>query len=335
MEDRRTFLNQITAAGVSLAFTPMLACAKKNDQEKQNLKTKGPRVVLVQNPKMSVKGPNVQREEVRRMLEIGICKLAGTNDVRAALAYWIRPVDTVGLKVNCLAGRQMSTHLELIEEFVALLEKTGVPRKQAIVFDRSDNDLRSAGFDIRTSGKDYQCVGNDRAGYEKDMRVMPSGASRFSRVATQTSSVIVNIPIIKDHGITGITGALKNNFGLIHNPNKFHLNGCDPHVAEVNELDFVRGKQGLFICDAFRIQIEGGPAYHPSGIDVYKSLLVSNDPVALDMVIWDIVEELRKKKKLPSLTKEERRPKHIFTAAKHGLGVADRNKIEIIKVTVS
>jgi len=279
-------------------------------------------------------GHKVQRKKVRQMLEAGLKSLAQTKDARAALARWVRPADTVGLKVNCLAGRQMSTHLELVEELVAVLAAAGMPRHNAVVFDRADVDLRRAGYPIREGGKDFRCLGNDRAGYEKDLRVMPSGASRFSRVATQQASVLINLPILKDHGLAGISGALKNNFGLVHNPNKFHLNGCDPHVAEVNAQPFVRRKQRLIICDALRVQVEGGPAFHPAGAMIQDAILLATDPVALDVVLWELLEGLRRQKKLPTLTADKRRPMHILTAAKHGLGVGDRQRIKLVEVKV-
>jgi uncharacterized protein (DUF362 family) len=269
------------------------------------------------------------------MMELGLRRLSNAKDPRAALARWVRPSDTVALKVNCLAGRQMSTHLELTETLVALLEGTGLRRSHCLVFDRADIDLRRAGYPIRTTGSDFRSMGNDRAGYERELRVMPTGASRFSRVVTHKASVLINMPILKDHGIAGVSGALKNNFGLIHNPNKFHLHGCDPFVAEVNSWDFVHRKQRLVVCDALRVQVEGGPGLHAAGAMDYGGILLGTDPVALDLVAWELLEKLRKQKKLPSLTQDKRRPVHILTAAKHGLGVGDRRKIKLIEVKVS
>lgn len=329
---RRTFLAQLTAGTMALA--PGLGCARKQGGHAKRSPGRA-RVVVVKCPTVVGSGHKVDPKKVRKMLEWGLCKLARSPDARKALASWIRPVDTVGLKVNCLGGRHMSTHLELVEALVALLEGVGLPRRRAIVFDRADIDLRRAGYPVRASGSDYRSIGNDRAGYERELRVMRSGASLFSRVATHYASVLVNLPILKDHGLAGISGALKNNFGLINNPNKFHLNGCDPHVAEVNSVSFVRGKQRLVVCDALRVQVDGGPAFHPAGAVTYGGLLLATDPVALDTVAWEILEGLRAKRKLPSLAKDKRAPVHLLTAAKKGLGVGDRKKIDVIRVKVS
>jgi uncharacterized protein (DUF362 family) len=345
MHTRRSFLTLTAEGAVLAALTPATGCAEKRTQKVKAPRRPGygvkgapkdkARVVIIRSASVVGAGHKIDRQKVWKMLEVGLRRLAGKQDARAALLKWVRPVDTVGLKVNCLAGRQMSTHLELTEALIGLLARAGLPRQSSIVFDRSDLDLRRAGYPIWVAGKDYRSMGNDRAGYERRLRVMPTGASRFSKVATHLASVLINLPILKDHGLAGVSGALKNNFGLVHNPNKFHLNGCDPHVAEVNAWDFVHRKQRLVICDALRVQVEGGPAFHAAGAVDHGALLLATDPVALDMVAWDLLEQLRRQSKLPSLEADRRKPKHILTAARKKLGVADRKRIEVIKVKVS
>ena len=68
---------------------------------------------------------------------------------------------------------------------------------------------------------------------------------------------------------------------------------------------------------------------------VHKTLLFANDPVALDMVAWEILESLRKKKRFKSLAADQRKPRHIITAAQHKLGLGERKQIELIKVNMS
>jgi len=330
---RRSFLSQL---GLATAATAA-GCTRERGAAARP-EPGGPagksRVVLVTCPALAREG-RPDRAALRRMLEQGLRRLSGLTDARAALRGWVRPVDTVGLKVNCLAGRQMSTRVELVEELVALLAASGVPRQQAVVFDRSDADLRHGGYEVRVSGADYRVIGNDRGGFEEELAVMPSGASRLSRVATQQASVLINLPVLKDHGLAGVSGCLKNNFGLVHNPNKYHLHGCDPHVAEVNALPVVRQKQRLIICDALRVQVEGGPAFNPAHAVSHGALLLATDPVALDVIAWELLEGLRAKKKLPTLTADKRRPVHIAGAAKAGLGVGERARIELVQVKVS
>ena len=328
---RRGFVARL--AGASAAG--LLGCKERGAAARGSAAVPTPprrsRVVMVSCPALVRSVASPERPVLRRMLEQGLRALGGHD----ALAGWIHPSDTVGLKVNCLAGRQMSTHPELVEELVALLATSGLPRSRATVFDRSDLDLRRGGFEVRVSGDNYRVLGNDRAGVEEELTLLASGASRFSRVVTQQVSVLINMPVLKDHGLAGISGALKNNFGLIHNPNKYHLNGCDPHVAEVNAVLAVRGKQRLVICDALRVQVDGGPAYHPAAAVPVGALLLATDAVAHDVIAWELIESLRAKRGLPTLTADKRRPVHIVGAARAGLGVGDRAKIDLVRLTVS
>jgi len=333
MRNRRRFLAELGLAGAASALVPGVGCAQKRSGPAAPAPGRA-RVVLVHGPSLAADA-RTDRALIRRMLEEGLRRLASAQDTRTALLRWVKPADTVGLKVNCMAGRFMSTHVELVEELVGLLEGAGLPRQQSVVFDRADADLRRGGFTIRGSGKDYRCVGNDSAGFEPELTLMPSGASRLSMVATRTASVLINLPVLKDHGLAGLSGALKNNFGLVHNPNKYHLNGCDPHVAEVNALPVVRSKQRLVICDALRVQTDGGPAYHPAAAVGYGGILLATDPVALDVVLWEILEDLRRKRKLPTLEADKRKPVHVLTAGQMGLGQADRKGIDLIEAKVS
>ena len=341
MKNRREFLTQLGAAGSAVALLPSTGCARKRKPGKGAVTSSGKlakpgraRVVLVTSARAVGQGNKPDRKVVGRMLSKGLTTLAGTRTAAAALKQWVSPSDMVGLKVNCLAGRHMSTRVELTEELVALLAKAGLPRKRAVVFDRSDTDLRNGGYPVRAAGDDYRCQGNDAAGYERNLEVMPSGASRFCSLVVRRASVLINLPVLKDHGIAGVTAAMKNNFGLVHNPNKFHLNGCDPHVAEVNALPFVRQKQKLVVCDALRVQVDGGPAFHPAGAMSYGALLLATDPVALDRVAWELLEQLRKQKKLRTLEADKRPPVHIATAARQGLGIGDRARIDLVTVKV-
>jgi len=140
--------------------------------------------------------------------------------------------------------------------------------------------------------------------------------------------------VLKDHGIVGVTLALKNLFGAIHNPNKYHLNVGDPYVADVYMLPPIRQKVRLAICDATTAQFEGGPSYMPQWSWPFNGLLVARDPVALDYTGWRIIEQKRAEKGMRPLKAEGRAPAYIATAADsaHRLGTNDPGRIERVEV---
>ena len=120
--------------------------------------------------------------------------------------------------------------------------------------------------------------------------------------------------------LSGMSGALKNQFGCIHNPNKMHLDKCDPYIAEVNALPAIRRKQRLIVMDALRPVVDNGPSYQPGMAEVANALLFAVDPVAMDVVGLELLEDLRRKRGLPSLAKVDLAPTHIQTSAQDGPG---------------
>lgn len=292
-----------------------------------------PRVVVVRARKALVRGYDADRAVLRAMLAAGLAALSGEKDPARAITRYVRPGERVGLKINGLAARQAATHVELVDELSALLVQAGIAGEQQIAFDRFKRDLIQSGFasDGRAS---YRCRGNDEVGHEDEIAQMPSSASRLSRVLTRQIDGVINLPVLKQHMLAGMTGALKNNFGCIHNPNKMHLDRCDPFVAEVNAIPAIRAKQRLVVMDALRPVVEKGPSYQPGAGAVANALLFATDLVAVDTVGLGIIEELRSKRGLSALDREELYPTYLDTAAKLGLGVRDRARIEVVSVEV-
>jgi uncharacterized protein (DUF362 family) len=291
-----------------------------------------PRVVVVRARKVLTDGYDADHGALRAMLDAGLVALSGQKDASAALSKYFRPGERVGLKINGLAGRKAATHVELVDELSVLLGKANIDGRQQIVFDRFARDLSASGFSTQARG--YRCVGNDEAGHEEELVQMPSSASRLTRVLTTQVDCVLNLPILKQHMLAGMTGALKNNFGCIHNPNKMHLDNCDPYVAEVNAVPEIRGKQRLVIMDALRPVLDNGPSYQPGMAEVANVLLFATDLVAVDAVALGILEELRAKRELPTLAKAGMAPTYLATASKMGLGVSDRAGIDVVTIEV-
>jgi uncharacterized protein (DUF362 family) len=145
---------------------------------------------------------------------------------------------------------------------------------------------------------------------------------------------MISVPVLKDHEGAGVTIALKNMYGVIHNPNKCHPNGCNPYVADVNMLPAIRPKMRLSICDATTACFEGGPGFKPQYAWKENALLVSQDPVALDYTGWQILERKRAEKGLKTLAADGRAPKYIATAAdeNHRLGTNDPRRIAVVEM---
>lgn len=239
--------------------------------------------------------------------------------------------DVVGLKVNALAGAGLSTHRELVDAICERLQQAGVRAENIIIWDRLNRDLERAGYSIHLNGARPRCYGNDVAGYSEEIYEHGQVGSRLSRIVTERCTALINVPILKDHGIVGVSVGMKNFFGAIDNPNKYHDAVGDPYVADVNMLAPIRNKLRLIICDALTAQYEGGPPFMEQWSWPLNSLLLSTDMVAIDRIGWEIIENKRKEAGRPPLKQAGREPRYIITAgdADHQLGVAERDRIRL------
>jgi len=326
---RRQFLKGGLALGGGFLMDPFHSLSPSNPSKKA-------RVILVQSNSVRASGWKIHKPIVKKMLGVALEQLFPGMQEAAVWKRLFRPDDVVAVKLNCLAGKGLSPHPKLVETIVEGLKSAGIPEKHIILFDRLDQDLKRAGFRINKRPPGPICIGNDSIGYSPNLVIYRSIGSMVSRALTDYATAIVNVPVLKDHGIVGFSGGLKNFFGVIHNPNKYHLNVGDPYVADLCSYPVIRNKLRLTIFDAINAQYEGGPPFIPQFMWPFNGLMVSTDPVAADYVGWQIIEEKRHEKGLPSLKAAHREPRYILTAAdsEHRLGTADPKQIEVIRKKV-
>jgi len=325
-QNRREFL-ETCAAGAILAGGTHRFPAFFSAREKT-------KVVISRDPLLRGAGSSLDSGRLLKMLDRAVQALYATDSPLEAWKKVVRPGEVVGLKVNGLSGRGNSTSVLLVQVLCARLQDAGIPQKDIVIWDRMNVDLEGAGFRVATRQTQIRCIGNDTLGYEEELATYGSVGSCLSKTLTQVCDAVINLPVLKDHGIAGVTIALKNLFGAIHNPNKYHLNMGDPYIADVNMLPPIRQKVRLHICDATTAQYEGGPSYMPQWSWPYNALLMSRDPVALDYTGWQILEQKRAEKGMKSLRALKRAPDYIATAAdpNHRLGTNDPSQIEQAEV---
>lgn len=292
------------------------------------------RVVVARDEQLAAPGRRIDERRILQVLDRSMQSFFECDDAIEAWRQVAKPGQVVGLKVNCLAGRGISTSPTLVEAVSERLQQTGVRGSDIVVWDRLNRDLDRGGFSIREKGQGPLCFGNDYLGFGQQLTVYNQVGSLLCKTLTEVCDVVINLPVLKDHGITGVTMAMKNLFGAIHNPNKYHLNTGDPYVADVCMLSPIRQKVRLTICDATTAQYEGGPSFMPHWTWPFNGLIVGTDPVALDITGWRILEKKRAEVGMPSLKEAGREPTYIATAAdaEHRLGTNEAHRIEVLEV---
>lgn len=94
------------------------------------------------------------------------------------------------------------------------------------------------------------------------------------------ADVLINVPILKHHGSTTITSALKNLMGLVWDRWYYHAHDLHRCIAEFALLR----KPTLNVVDAHTVMMSGGPrgSSHRSSLKIKKMQIISSDIVAAD-----------------------------------------------------
>ena len=328
---RRDFLKKCLTGAAVLGTGSRIGLLAAAEPEAALAKS---RVVIARDAALRGTGTTVDSRRMLTLLDRAMQAFFDRDNPNETWKKLVRPGERVGLKVNALGGRGLSSNLQLVEAICERLQEAGIKASDIVVWDRDSDELEHVGFHVATGGNRVQCFGTNRVDYEQELVTHGSVGSRLSKILTQRCDVLINVPVLKDHDGAGVTIALKNMYGVIHNPNKYHPNGCNPYIADLNMLPEIRTKMRLTICDATTASYEGGPGYKPEYSWKNNGLMVSQDPVALDYTGWQIIERKRAEKGLKTLEGDKRAPHYIATAAdaQHRLGTNDPRRIAVVEV---
>jgi uncharacterized protein (DUF362 family) len=294
------------------------------------------KVVVLRGKGVLTQHGDIHQKKLLTMYNRGLQILSGLRNPAEALNLLFKKNDKVGIKINTIAGRKLSTRPDVPLTLANLLGKSGISKRNIIIWDRTNRELKDAGYALSLNGSDLKVFGTDTdgVGYDTELVSHLNIGSLFSSIQSNTVTASISLAILKDHGMAGVTAGMKNYFGAIHNPNKYHDFNCNPFIAELFDTSYVKKKHRLTILDGLLIQYHRGPAFHSHWIKKYEALIFSLDPVATDFVGWQLIEKFRSEKGLPSLKEEMREPAYLKTAEKMGLGNACLDNIQIIEEDV-
>jgi len=211
---------------------------------------------------------------------------------------------------------------------VQRLQDAGVPTRNILVWDRTDRELKRAGFEINRSPSGVRVFGTNDD-YDWKPREWGPNGSCFPRFLIEDVTALINVGVLKDHDLAGVSLGMKNWYGAIHNPNKCHADQCAPFIPPLSAFPLIHDRLRLTVIDGVTGQCHAGPGAAPKWAWPYKGVLASVDPVAIDAVGCGIIEDRRREVGLPSLAQDKRTPRWIADACKLGLGEADLAKIRV------
>jgi Domain of unknown function (DUF362) len=307
---------------------------------------------------------------VKQMMDRGMTALTGKQRLQDAWRDFFDPGDVVGLKLNCVGYPGVYSSPEVVAETVRNLNSLGIPPDRIYLYDRFQSQLASPNYPaylppgIHLVGAEVNR--GDNRNYDPDLYVEvdffgeDDTRSNMMRVVSQTVTKIINIPNMKDHGSAGVTGCLKNiAYGSFSNVARSHRGAKTNTYSFIGTLAAVqplRAKTVLHIMDGIKAVWHGGPFSREKRFRFYpKQMMFGTDPVAIDRLLLDIIDNQRKAEGVisiwdrspqylrgraayqpddPNQNVNIREPGHVEYASKLGLGTYDSKKIRLRKLEV-
>jgi hypothetical protein len=312
-------------------------------------------------------------EAVREMMARGMRTLTGAGATPDAWRHFFEPSDRVGIKVNCGGYPYCVSAYEIVAETVRQLTGIGVPPSQIYVYERFQNQLDEVNYAphlpegvtivaAERANRNADNAGYDPATYlEANLFGEEDTRSNMMRLVSERLTKIINIPNMKDHGATGVTGCLKNiAYGSFSNVARTHQRGKSHTYSVVGTLASIeplRSRTVLQIMDGLRGVWHGGPFARTTRYVFYpRQIMFGTDPVAIDRLLLDIIEKERRahgaisiwdrspaslriddgqaRDADPNVNIIIREPGHVEYASTLGLGVYDRARIAVDDIRV-
>ncbi len=289
------------------------------------------RIVRVEAPAVW-KGDNRDPEVVAAMVTRGLLAFTGETRPEAAWGRLFKPGMRVGLKLNLLGQPLVYTAREMAEAVAAGVILAGVKPSDVIVWDRKAEHFPGTVYRPGTGkhGERIQIGGT----YSRTTVLKASGGDApMDTIPLEQTDVTVNLPVLKDHGGAGFTGALKNiAFGCYRNHRQAHSGNCDPYITEAYSHFVGQTRVPLIVLDATNACFDDGPAPRDVGAIWHENAIyVAADPVALDVVCRQLIMQKRSAAGRSNILSQAR---HIETSARQGLGVGDLSRIDLVTVRV-
>lgn len=299
---------------------------------------------------------------VREMFARGMTSLTGDKSALEAWRRFIVPEDVVGIKVNASGAPKIMSHPVVVTEIVRNLVAVGVKPSNITIYERFPDQLASIHYDQAMEWKvNIHAVEPYRmriAEYDPNTYVEVNffgeeeTRSNLVRMVSEKFTKIINVPNMKDHGASGVTGCLKNiAYGNYHNVARSHAftkTHTKTFIGTLANAEPLRSKTVLHVMDGLKSIWHGGPFQRDPRFAFYpKQISFGTDPVAMDRIMRDVIEDKRREERAVSVMSRDpettknvkpldpnknlyiREPLHIEYAGSLGLGIAELAKIKL------
>lgn len=258
------------------------------------------KVVVVRSDRVW-NGKRINKTVLKKMLNVGMKTLTKKSDA-AAWKELFKGCKKVALKVNTITEETLvSTRKDLAMLVADELIDSRIRAENISIYDRGlkckkktdkcikRTSMKKAGYRLNTSSRGVKVF--EARGKGKWIKIGKM-KNRFFKVLNN-ADCHVNMPILKDHHIMGITFALKNHMGSVTNPQLFHNNAGVPAIANLNARPEIKNTLRLVVGDILRAQYHDGPKNNPRYHWKENAIILGTDPVAVDTVALEILKRKR------------------------------------------
>lgn len=220
--------------------------------------------------------------------------------------------------------RAGNTNPDLINRIVKSCLDAGA--SEVVVFDHTcdqwDRCYRNSGLEEAARSAGAKVVPGNNESFYSEVSIPQGKRLKSTKVHRELmeADVFINVPILKHHGSTTVSLAMKNLMGVIWDRGYYHGNDLSQCIA-----DFLTyRKPDLNIIDGYRMMTRNGPrGVSVSDVADLKALIAGKDIVAVDAAATMMFGE---------------KPvdiKHIRIADEMGLGTMDLQKLAIKRVKIA
>ncbi len=261
----------------------------------------------------------VKDGEPEAMVDLALAAVGG-------MASFVKEGQTVVVKPNIGWDRPpeagANTNPLVVKRIVEHCVKAGA--KTVYVFDHTCNNHQrcyaNSGIEDAAKAAGATIVPAHAKTYYKDISIAKAEVLKSVKVHEKIleSDVFINVPVLKHHGSSHLSVAMKNLMGIVWDRGFYHGNGLHQCIA-----DFcLFRKPDLNIVDAYRVTMRNGPQRaREEDLELKKCLLLAKDIVAVDAAAAKVfgIDPLK--------------VKYIDLAAKSGIGTHDLSSLKIKRIT--
>jgi len=304
----------------------------------------------------------LKEDVINLMVDEGVKAFTGKQTLKEAWELIIPdPKKKVAIKINCQV-EGIFTKEKVVRPIIQGLILRGVPPDNIIIYDKTDNAFRYAGFK-KNIGRGVK-IGtvSDFGGYSRFFfdglaNLLIGGykssllnfLSQLAEIRPQgilgslisglllfqnkkyNCDYLINVPVLKALDIcSGVTLSMKNHYGSIANPGRHH-DDVMTFLPYLNNLPPIKRKTRLIVLDAIFCGYKWQNSRSQEFVSVTNKIIVSNDPVAIDYLGWQIIEKERQRHNIAPLPIK---PQFIANAAKLGLGHDDPELFHHVEINL-